>query len=260
MLKEDTRFTGEPVFEGMISLRAIIEAGNGVIHDRRLTKIWYAEDKAQKDRAELAWLTHRGEEQGFAVELVPRERLDQTAIGSSHGGVIGFATERTIPELTADRIKPNGFFVMLDGVEDPYNFGYAIRSLYAMGVTGVVLSPRNWMSAAGVVCRASAGASERIPMTVSGGADAVKLFRAAGYRILAADLRDSEPCDGADMRLPLFLLVGGEKRGISRRMLDLVDGRVRIDYGREFDQSLSAASAATILAYEVHRQNKMSEG
>jgi 23S rRNA (guanosine2251-2'-O)-methyltransferase len=56
-------------------------------------------------------------------------------------------------------------------------------------------------------------------------------------------------------KLPLLLVVGGEKRGISRKLLEQADQIVRIDYGRSFRGSLSAASAATILAFEIYRQN-----
>ncbi|MBQ7646425.1 MAG: RNA methyltransferase, partial [Clostridia bacterium] len=55
---------------------------------------------------------------------------------------------------------------------------------------------------------------------------------------------------------PLLLVIGGEKRGITRSVLDQSDAIVRIEYGREFDQSLSASSASSILAFEVFRQNR----
>ena len=47
---------------------------------------------------------------------------------------------------------------------------------------------------------------------------------------------------------------GGESA--LRALLDECDGIVRIDYGRPFDAALSAASAATLLAFEVLRQNQ----
>ena len=45
------------------------------------------------------------------------------------------------------------------------------------------------------------------------------------------------------------------KRGISSSVLKEADQIVRIDYGRRFDAALSAASAATILAFEVYKNN-----
>jgi 23S rRNA (guanosine2251-2'-O)-methyltransferase len=256
-MSEKNGFATDQIFEGMISVRALINAAKAGLHDRKIIRLWYSREKAEKDAKELAWLGHRAQELGFGIELVSREQLDGVAVGTTHGGVVAFASERTIPTLTREDITGGGFYVMLDGVEDPYNFGYAIRSLYAMGVKGIVLSPRNRMNAGGIVCRASAGASEQIPMYIASAEDAAALFRTAGYRVIAADLRESESCDTADLSFPLFLLVGGEKRGISRRVLDTVDARIRIDYARSFDQSLSAASATTILAYEVFRQNRI---
>jgi 23S rRNA (guanosine2251-2'-O)-methyltransferase len=81
------------------------------------------------------------------------------------------------------------------------------------------------------------------------------LFHEAGYRIYAAGIRDSVSIYEAKLNRPLLLIVGGEKRGISRALLDRADQVVRIDYGRDFRGSLSAASAATVMAFEVMRQN-----
>jgi 23S rRNA (guanosine2251-2'-O)-methyltransferase len=60
----------------------------------------------------------------------------------------------------------------------------------------------------------------------------------------------------ANLKTPLLLVIGGEKRGISAAVLSVTDTVVRIDYGRTFRGSLSAASAATVLAFEVLHQNQ----
>ena len=49
-------------------------------------------------------------------------------------------TSRQASEIIKAKIKENGFYVMIEGIEDPYNFGYALRSLYAAGADGVILS------------------------------------------------------------------------------------------------------------------------
>lgn len=175
--------------------------------------------------------------------------------GTSHGGIIAECSDREIPPLDDGILSGRGFYVMIDGIEDPYNFGYALRSIYAAGADGVVLTPRNWMSAAGVVCRSSAGASELIPMYTSNAADAVDFFKSHGVKTVSAGIRDSVSAFDADLSFPLFLIVGGEKRGISAAVLEKTDMTVRLEYGRDFRGSLSAASAASILAYEILRQN-----
>ena len=145
---------------------------------------------------------------------------------------------------------------MLDGIEDPYNFGYSVRSIYASGADGVILSPRNWMNVAGIVAKSSAGASELIDMYISSPEEAIEIFRNKGYKIICSGIRDSVPMYDADMKKPVFLIIGGEKRGISNTITSMADTVARVEYGRDFRGSLSAASAATIMAYEIFRQNR----
>ena len=253
--KEAEKFISSNILEGMTSISALLNAQGAGFNDRRLLQVLVDRARTEKLSRELRFLRAKAKELGFEICLTTAEEIAQHTIGNSHGGVIAFCTERTIPTLTAQNIQANGFYVYLEGIEDPYNFGYAIRSLYASGVDGVILSPRNWMSAGGVVARSSAGASELLPLYMSDPDDMVCLFHDAGYRIYAAGIRDSVSIYEAKLTRPLLLVVGGEKRGISRALLDSADQIVRIDYGREFKGSLSAASAATVMAFEIMRQN-----
>jgi 23S rRNA (guanosine2251-2'-O)-methyltransferase len=244
----------------LVSLRVLIancerEKSNG-IPARPIHRVFCDRARAQKEKKEYSWLCHRAEALGFVVDLCDRDDIDDIAVGNTHGGIVAVCGDRHFLTLTENEIPSRGFFVLLDGIEDPYNFGYALRSLYAAGVDGILLPERNWMSAAGVVCRASAGASELLPIYIGDAENAVSTMKGKGYRIISADLRDSVSLYDADLSLPLLLVVGGEKRGISSTILETSDLRVRIDYAREFAASLSAASAATVCAYEVFRQNR----
>ncbi len=256
-MKEADKFEKSNLFEGIVSVRALLSAYESEMNDRKIIQILYDVEKIKKTPKEYSFLKHRSEALGFEIKTVTRAEIDSLAIGQSHGGILARCSERNIPMLGEHPIKENGFYVMLEGIEDPYNFGYALRSLYAAGADGVILSPRNWMSAAGVVCRSSAGASEQIPMFLCESSEsAAEIFKALGYRLICADLPNSVPVYETDLCLPIFLVVGGEKRGISRTMLDKADSIVRIDYGRDFPAALSAASAATVLGFEIFRQNK----
>ena len=144
---------------------------------------------------------------------------------------------------------------MIQGIEDPYNFGYSLRSLYACGCTGIILPERNWMTAAGVVARSSAGASELFPIFKADPEDAVDIFHSRNYSVVCADERTDNILGVCELKYPLLLIVGGEKRGISRSLIEKTDVLVKINYAREFKASLSAASATTMFAYEIMRQN-----
>ena len=254
MLKEEQRFAPSNILEGMTSISALLNS-NGV-NDRKIEKVLIDRTKRKSKAAQIGYLTAKSYECGFPVEFVDAEEIEKLSVGNTHGGILALCTARTIPTLTKEDVRHNSFYVYLEGIEDPYNFGYAIRSLYAAGVSGVILPPRNWMSAGGVVARASAGASECLPIFEAEGEDAVKIFREAGYSILCAGIRDSVSVFDEEFPYPVLLVVGGEKRGISRTLLDAADRIVRIDYGRDFSGSLSAASAATVLAFEIFRQNR----
>ncbi len=261
MKKEESRFADSLIFEGMTSIRACIHAWERGISDRRIRRILLDGERLRKKSGEISYLKAMSCRLGFDLVTVTAEDINALTVGNTHGGIIAECTERTIPSLSeaSDSIKPAGFYAMIEGIEDPYNFGYAMRSLYACGCDGVVLTPRNWMSAAGVVCRSSAGAAEVMPLFTAEPEEAVGIMKVQGYKVICAGIRDSVSSFDCDMANPVFLVVGGEKRGISRTVLDLADTVVRIDYAGDFNGSLSAASAASMLAYEVMRHNARKE-
>ncbi len=251
--KESEKFVTSNILEGMTSISALLNSPES--NDRKIIKILYNEAKIKKHFREFNYLRKMSELHGFSIDTVSAEIIEQNTIGNTHGGVIAFCTERTIKELSAEDITENGFYFMLEGIEDPYNFGYSLRSLYAAGVDGIILSPRNWMGAAGVVARASAGASELLPMYISEPYRAIELFKDKKYKVYCADKPNSVSIYETEMKKPLLVIVGGEKRGNSKAVLDAADKIIHIDYGRDFPAALSAASASTVIAFEVMRQN-----
>ena len=92
-------------------------------------------------------------------------------------------------------------------------------------------------------------------MYVSEPVDAIELFKEKGYSVVCAGIRDSVSIFETDLTKPLLIVLGGEKRGISRTVLDKADKNVRIDYGTEFGGSLSTSAAAAVFAFEVYRAN-----
>lgn len=253
MIKEETRFTDSTLFEGMISISAVL---NSNASDRKIKKVLFDRQLKEKKAKEYGYLKKMSSLHGFELSLVDTEQIDAVTTGSSHGGIIAYCTDRTLPVLDECNIRRDGFYVYIEGIEDPYNFGYCVRSLYAAGVDGLVLSPRNWLSAAGVVCRASAGASELMPIYCDTDGTCASLFHSLGYRIVCADTKNAVDINDAELEFPIFLIIGGERRGISKQLLSQADVICRIEYGREFHQALSAASASAVLAFEILRKNR----
>ena len=256
MQKEEIKFCDSTVFEGMTSIRAIIKSIDEGRNTRRILKILFDKEKTSKISKELGYFRAVSSRYGFEIVESSSDELEKITLGNSHGGIVAITDTRAIPSFNSDISLPKrGFFAMIQGIEDPYNFGYALRSLYAVGTNGIILPKRNWMSAAGVVCRSSAGASELFDMYEGEPVEVIKIFKSKGYTIVCAEEKTDNILGKCPLPLPILLIVGGEKRGISKAVLDLADIKVKIDYGREFNASLSAASATTMFAYEIMRQN-----
>ena len=256
MQKEDIKFKDSTVFEGMTSIRAIIRGIDSGINQRQIKQILFDKAKLKKIAKEVGYFRAVSDKYGFKLCESCAEELDKITLGNSHGGIVAITEERVLPCLSdASPILPCGFYVMIEGIEDPYNFGYSLRSLYAMGCNGIILTERNWMSAAGVVARSSAGASEMFEIYRSNPTECIDIFKQNGYTIVCADENTDNILGNCTLEYPILLIVGGEKRGISRAVLDKADVLVKIYYSREFRASLSAASATTMFAYEIARQN-----
>ena len=193
------------------------------------------------------------------IERVESELIDELASGRTHGGVIGlvgFRRERPMAELIGE-VGEGSLLVMLDGIEDPFNYGQAVRALHAAGVDGLV-TRRSWETAVSTVTRASAGATELLPTASAETAEtAADAARAAGMRVACAVAdADATEMHDADLSGGLFLLIGGERRGVTRSFIEQADLRLRIGYGRERALELGAAAAAAIIGFEALRQRR----
>lgn len=237
------------ILEGHIAVLAALEAESRPIHTIYLRR-------GQKKSRSWRRLQRLAQSRGIPIVNADAAAIDELACGKTHGGVLAQVGERRYA-APSDLLRPQqtAFIVMLDGIEDPFNFGHAVRALYAAGAQGLVLRPRNWMSAANVVAKASAGATERIPVTVFETAEeAAQFFHSQGLQVACTAQRQAVSLYEADLTVPLFMVVGGEKRGITRSFLAQADLLLRIPYASQFTYSLPADAAAAILAFEVMRQ------
>ena len=237
------------LLEGHISVEAALRGRSRPIH-----RVLMASEGVRAER-EARRIRSLAAAAGIPVELQPRAIIDELASGRSHGGIIAEVGERYLVPLVELAVDA-AFVVMLDGIEDPYNFAAALRSLYAAGATGLVMRPRSWTTATAVVARASAGASELLPTAEADdpALATAELARTGLRSVIAAERRDAISVYEADLIGPLFLLIGGERRGVMRAAIDAADTIVRIPYARSDAPSLGTAAAAAVIGFEVMRQ------
>lgn len=249
----------ELIFEGFNAVKAAICGIESGITSRTVVRVLFSKKRLAKKGYEYSWLKTRSVRHGYEIVLCDEDDVSSLCATETHGGIVGIFSPR-VPgnaEALCDFAKRNnrGWFLALEGIEDPYNLGFSIRSAYAFGCAGVVLPERYIFGADGVVCRSSAGASERIPFFRCDLSDAVRRLKSEGYVICAACEKNAVSLSDHPLSLPLVLVIGGEKRGISSALLAECTDYIRIDYARFAGSSLSAVSAAAVMAYEIAEKN-----
>ena len=235
------------LLEGNVSVKAAI-LGN----HRKVEKLYYDKHKNDKD---LNFILHRAKEKGIPCMPLEREEINAMATGRTHGGLVADASSRVYQELSECMHGKLPFLVLLEGVEDPFNLGYIIRTLYSAGCDGLILPRHDWASAESTIVKSSAGAFEYLNIVMSDDLpQLVKDIKKQGIMTYAAMRKDAITYLEADYRKSCLLAIGGEMRGLSSAVRNEIEQNIYIPYANDFRNALNAASAAAVLSFEVYRQ------
>lgn len=170
------------------------------------------------------------------------------------------ALARHCPPSVADVLAraAHGCLIAPAGVQDPGNLGAIVRAADAAGaggvlVTGTAADPFGWKALRGAM-----GSTFRLPVADAGeSSDLPERARQAGCAVLVAAPRGGQSMYDLDLTQPLLLLIGGEGAGIEGTTHRSADGVVSIPMAAGVE-SLNAAVAAAVIAYEVRRQRTAS--
>lgn len=239
----------ESIVEGNISVKAVLQAKR-----RTVTRIMV--DKKKKDK-DTAYILHRAQEQHVDIVYVERDVINQMAQGATHGGLIALCGERCFQDIATCLHTPSLFLACIEGIEDPFNFGNILRTLYAAGCDGVIIPKRNWTSAVNVVTRASAGASEYMPLFVSEKIeDTIQQIKKEHVPFVCAHRFHAISLYAYTFPPRVCIAIGGEMRGLSKPVLQQSEQNIYIPYRQDFRNAMSAASATAIVAFEYVRQRQ----
>lgn len=232
------------LFEGSLSVKAVIQAKK-----RPVDEVIIDQDKHDRD---TGFIIAKAHEAGIKVTKAKRERIDELSSGKTHGGILCQAGPRINDPL--EQLMTGNFLCILEGIEDPFNFGYCLRSLMAAGCDGVIVGARNWLDSAMTVAKSSTGASEYLNIHVSENLETTLQQLRQKYVILCAARNDAVSMYDYHFDQPLVLAVGGERRGLSKTVLDSSTQNIYIPYNSHFRNALNACSAVSVLAFEIMRQ------
>lgn len=176
------------------------------------------------------------------IETIDNKKAQALSRGGNHQGFLLEIEEFRFTPFKD--IKQESFLVVLYGVTDVGNIGSIVRSAYALGADGLVLSGIKSMQMAGVI-RKSSGAALDLPIALKSNIfDLIKELHDCATTIYCAHM------DGEDVRALSFchkraIILGSEGEGINKKVLKRCDQRIKIEMKRDFD-SLNVAAAAAI--------------
>ncbi len=197
-----------------------------------------------------------------SLETLPKTAIDELAKEGHHQGII--AITGAYPYLDLDGLaavaekQANPLLLALDQVQDPHNLGAIMRSAYAFGASGLIITKDRSASVTAAAVRASAGTSELIRTArVINLVRTLDTLRDEGYQIFGAALGENATVRDLSWTGKTVLVLGNEGRGLRRLTVAHCDQLFTIPMAAEFD-SLNVSAAAAISLYEASLQRRFS--
>lgn len=195
-------------------------------------------------------------EKKVSISWTPKKTLSDMTGGAVHQGFVLRVSEFAYSELSdiMDKAEQeeNPLILILDGLNDPHNFGSILRTADATQVTGIIIPKHRAVGVTPVVAKTSTGAVEHIPIArVTNLSQTLDKLKEAGFWIFGTDM-DGTPSHKWNTAGRLALIIGNEGKGISANIKKQVDEMITIPMSGHV-QSLNASVAAAVLMYEVYR-------
>ncbi|OGC11960.1 23S rRNA (guanosine(2251)-2'-O)-methyltransferase RlmB [candidate division WOR-1 bacterium RIFOXYA12_FULL_52_29] len=155
--------------------------------------------------------------------------------------------------LAEERGEPP-FLLILDGIEDPHNFGAILRTAEAAGVHAVIIRKARQVPVTHTVVKTSTGAAEFVPVVrVPNIAEAVRQLQDELIPVFAVEIDGKALYNTRDYKGPAAFVIGSEGNGVSRLVKERCSEVVRLPMRGRIN-SLNASVATGIVLYEVLRQ------
>ncbi|MBQ8909067.1 MAG: 23S rRNA (guanosine(2251)-2'-O)-methyltransferase RlmB [Clostridia bacterium] len=192
------------------------------------------------------------------VEFLPKIALDKHSKTGHHQGYIAetvefeYCTIEDILNVSKDK-GTNPFIVLLDGIEDPHNFGAIIRSCECAGVDGIIIAKNRACQVNETVIRTSTGAITNVKIAkVTNLKDAISMLKENDVWVFAAEA-GGEQIYNRNLSIPVALVIGSEGFGVKKTVIASCDGVVSLPLMGKVN-SLNASVACGICVFEVVRQ------
>lgn len=198
------------------------------------------------------------------VSRVSADELEKLTGTSKHQGVAallaetGPLSEGAASDLLAAADRP--LVLVLDGVQDPRNFGACLRTADAAGADLVVVARNRNVDITPVVSKVAAGAAESQRIVQVGNlVRFIETMKTLGIWIVGTDDAAEASLYDVDLTTGIALVLGGEGEGLRHLTSERCDHRVRLPMHGTVS-SLNVAVATGICLYECLRQRAAASG
>lgn len=240
--------------EGRNPINEAIKAG------RSINKVWTVKTDQRRDKR-LYDLLKECKSKGAIIMEVEKSVLDSMAESSGHQGIIAQVSPKDyvdpfeyLSALTENGKQP--FVLILDNLQDGYNFGSILRIAEAAGVDLIVIPERRAVSVDAHVAKASAGAIEFVPISrVTNLGTFIDRLKEQNYWIYGTEVEQAEDYHKVDFGGSIALVIGNEAKGMSDNIKKRCDFLITIPMQGKIN-SLNAAVATGIIVFQAVEQRK----
>ncbi len=189
-------------------------------------------------------------EKNFNFTYLNAKQMEELVGKTNHQGVIVEVNDYSYYELD-DLLKElenvtYPCIAILDGIEDPHNFGAILRSGDAFGIDGYIIASNRQVGLTNTVAHVSTGAIEYSKVCkVTNLNQAINKLKENGYWIVASDGNAKINYRDIDYKMKIGVIIGSEGKGIGPLLLKNSDYVTKIDMVGHVN-SLNASVAAAL--------------
>jgi len=196
------------------------------------------------------------------VTFTTKETMNQMVKSGLHQNVIGLLKETPYADLgeIVSHWKEEGtkaLFVILDGIQDPQNFGSLIRTALGCGAHGMIIPKDRAVGITPSVVKTSAGAALHLPIVrIINIATTIDALKKEGIWVYGSSGEAKDLIYNLDLNIDLAIVIGAEGKGIRPLVKKKCDCLFSIPMKGPIS-SFNAAVSGGMILYEIMRQRSL---
>jgi len=212
-------------------------------------------DKYKKDLSLIKLI----EKKNIPYQLLDKDNFSRYSFDKKNQGIVAFIKEYfyvSLPSLLKQKsTRKFPCLVMLDGIEDPHNFGAILRTCAAFSLDGIIIAKKNQVPINSTVVKISMGGAAYVPICqVDSLAEAINELKKKEYQIVATVCEtESLKYNQLNFNSPTCIIFGNEHEGIKKSLIKKSDCGIYIPMSNNINSLNVSVSFGIILAQIINQ-------